>query len=301
MAAGGAPSSSSEHPAVTAEAHAARMRDIEFRIKEAELQKIVAETDRLRGSQNSSPRSTTLQGERTPSFVASPAVLAAKPRFPGINLVQLERIYTGAFEPSNLSKLRRVGGVVEDTHSQTISFEGGTLRSEPTKGKNRDFGNNSDIWEEGFISYASAVWFFSHDSSLPSLGPAILGFYLRIKKLGRIYKWQEAVLLVALEHHNEVMTKGQTNAEAWDVSESLVAYFCNDETKRTLTPPLPRALPARSSKRPRADTKPPFSDEICNLWNAGVCGKGGACSRRHVCSGCAGDHPEKSCRIKKNP
>jgi hypothetical protein len=36
----------------------------------------------------------------------------------------------------------------------------------------------------------------------------MLGFYLRIEALGKVYKWQEAVLPLALEHHNDVMAKG---------------------------------------------------------------------------------------------
>jgi hypothetical protein len=71
-------------------------------------------------------------------------VVAEKARFPGIAVIQLDRIYSGTFDPSNFCKLRRLGGLAEDK-TQTISIEDGTLRSKPIKKKNKDFGHNSEI------------------------------------------------------------------------------------------------------------------------------------------------------------
>ena len=146
MAAGGTSSNASQSStALSADAQLARIQEIEFRIKEIELQKTTAELNRIRGAQDDASQASTIQDKRTPSFTAHPEVQAAKSRFPGINLVQLDRIYTGSFDPSNLSKLRRLGGPVDDTHTNTISIEDGKLRSEPAKGKSKNFGNNSDI------------------------------------------------------------------------------------------------------------------------------------------------------------
>jgi hypothetical protein len=254
MEAGGAPSTVQQDP-ISPDAHLAYMQQLERRIKEAELEKILFELNKNKGSQDDASQTGTIQNERIPSFTAHPEVQAAKSRFPGINLVQLDCIYTGSFDPSNLSKLRRLGGPVEDTHANTISIEDKKLRSEPAKGKSKDFGYNSNVWREGFINYITAVLFFFHGSTTPALPLAMMGFYQRIESLGRVYKWQEAVLPLALEHHNVVMAKGQTNAEAWDLLETEVAYFCNEETRRSAAPQQ-SAPSARSSKRQRPTRSP---------------------------------------------
>ena len=121
------------------------MQEIEFRIKEVELQKATAELNRIRGAQDDASQASTIQGERTPSFAAHPEVQAAKSRFPGINLVQLDRIYIDSFDPSNLSKLRRLGGPIDDIYINIIFIEDGKLRSKPAKIKNKKFGNNLNI------------------------------------------------------------------------------------------------------------------------------------------------------------
>jgi hypothetical protein len=113
-------------------------------------------------------------------------MVAEKARFPVITVIQLDRIYSGTFDPSNLCKLRRLGGLAEDK-TQTISIENGTLRSEPIKEKNKDFRHNSEIWREGFLNYAAVVLFF-HGATVPALAPALIGFYLRVEKLGRLFK-----------------------------------------------------------------------------------------------------------------
>jgi hypothetical protein len=293
MAAGSASSAAPQDQAELI-AHDRRMRELAIQIQEAELERIRSETIRNRGG---TPGSDTVQGEKAPFFIAHPEVQAAKFRFPGINLVQLDRIYKGSFDPSNLSKIRRLGGPIDDSQANTISIEDGQIRSEPAKGKSKDFGNNSDIWREGFLNYFAAILFFFNGSITPALGPAILGFYQRIEALGKIYKWQEAVLPLALEHHTDVMARGQTSAEVWPLPEDRILFFCHSQSARSAGPQQ-SVLPTRSSKRPRADTRP-ASDEVCSFWNTGACPRGGSCPRRHQCAACDGDHPLRTCKTKQ--
>ena len=74
------------------------------------------------------------------------------------------------------------------------------------------YGNNKDIWLEGFLNYQSALGFF-FASTNPRLLSHTFNFLQQILRLARICKCH-SVLRLALFHHEMVMGIGQCEPEA---------------------------------------------------------------------------------------
>jgi hypothetical protein len=239
-----------------------RERALRLQILEEELKQKTALT--RQAEETGGP--TENPGEKTQT--TNPIILQVCTVLPGLSVNLFEKIYDGSFEPSNLCKFRINNGYTDDTQSQIVTMENGTFRLDAAKGKNKDFGNTIDIWQEGFINFITALMYF-HGSKQVGLLPALNEFHLRVLDLARHYKWQDAALAFALDHQRKAGVDGYTNPEAWEIKETFLVRFCNPTS---IKPALPTAhLPTR--KRPRADT-------VCNNWNEGKCTYS-PCNRPH--------------------
>jgi hypothetical protein len=97
----------------------------------------------------------------------------------GISHTYLISIYKNKFVAENLSKLRigRAGeGQIEEDISTQLVFEGGIMVSKKLRGTLKDFGNNIDIWAEGFYNYMIANCVL-YSTTFPNLLYSMLRFY----------------------------------------------------------------------------------------------------------------------------
>lgn len=88
-----------------------------------------------------------------------------------------------------------------------------------------DYGSTMEIWSEAFINYSMIMMdFFNAD--FPLLIRVLLLFHKRIRKLSKIYEWQNAVLPLAINFHPKITTVNHTNTEAWTLPQKWIDQYC---------------------------------------------------------------------------
>jgi hypothetical protein len=88
----------------------------------------------------------------------SPEVISTIPFYPGIPPDQITAIFLGKFRPEHLVKLCHLYNYDDDDKDQMFSITNDgaiTLRS---KKYIKDFGQDINIWQEGFLNYASILF-----------------------------------------------------------------------------------------------------------------------------------------------
>ena len=255
-----------------------------LRIKQMEEEhavKMQALRSTLRGAGGS--EQLELEGE------LKPEVLEVSKSLPGISRTLLSSILDAKLDPYNLYKLRVIHSD-DSNDKQRFSIDAnGDLKLEKAKGKLRDFGSTSFIWNQAFINYTIAITIFFQKTH-PGLPAAMLSFSQRILELNEVYIWSDAVLPLALAHHSDVMAVGQTEAAAWVIPQLLIDKMCRPDTVRR------RTESGTGAGKRRANTA--TTGHACDNWNQGKC-QYTNCRRPHQCSNCAGDHMINNCPTKK--
>ena len=190
----------------------------------------------------------------------------------------------------------------ETVHAAHVSGRGvhlqfGSRRPPPKEGHSvKEWGHDSTLWSHCFDTYAAA-WMSIFGKSFPTAGIGMVLFHRRICDLARVYKWQDGVLLLALDKHQLLLDKGISTAsvEDWNIDTSLEGQYLRlDTLLPSNASPAVSPLPTRSQ---RTAAQPNRESAICQRYNTVGCAWTG-CKRRHVCSKCEGDHPLPSCKKK---
>lgn len=88
---------------------------------------------------------------------------------------------------------------------ERIGIKDGILRLRKTSGTYKDFGKSFyEVWSEGFHNYTSImVLLFAPNTA--ELNVSLNPFYNNILQLSQVYKWQEAVLPLAIKVHTHII------------------------------------------------------------------------------------------------
>ena len=105
-----------------------------------------------------------------------------------------------------------------------ISLVGGQLKQKKVVGKLASFGTTPDTWSTTFLIFAAIVSSF-FGAQFPTLTAKLLFFHNKILKLAKTYKWQGAVLNLAIEFHERRVSTGLTDASAWVLDANLIDDF----------------------------------------------------------------------------
>lgn len=159
--------------------------------------------------------------EEKPVGEIIPAALLVASRYPGIPKAEIARIFANKFRPENLYKLRHLKGRVDKDRD-----ENGPMKLKRAIGTLHNFGSTWDIWSESFINYCMImVDFFG--ITFPTLHRALLLYYTKIYKLSKIYEWQTAVLLLAIDYHTEITTGNHIDVDAWTLPQDWIDEYCS--------------------------------------------------------------------------
>ena len=226
------------------------------------------------------------QGKNDPPIVKT--TLAAHP---GIAAELIRKIYDNSFAPTMLPKLR-TGRGADAFQESTVQIEGGELKTGPVPGRLKDFGNDSYIWSDAFENYMS-IYSQIHCPKFPTLQAAMFLFHKQIITLSQTFKWQGAVLDLAIEYHTTILENGPTDADLWrEIPSWIIMRLCPYEKQLGYTPPTTRP---QTNKRNSSTQGEIDRDEVCNNFNRPLGCKWGSnkCYRKHECTKCGSkDHGE---------
>ena len=209
---------------------------------------------------------------------------------PGLPRQEIAKIFNNTFRPQNLYKLRMVAGFEDSDRDSNLAIVAGEIKLLKPTGSFKDFGPTPAIWSQTFLNYARVLAGF-YTPTHPLLVSALLGFHEEIIELSRIYKWQDAVLPVAIQYHVMMTMETPLDHSKWLLPRSWVDRYCTS-TKTLSSKSGPSILPAdHTNKRKRAETTP----AICRKYNLGLCSVSG-CRFKHICAveNCGGAHSEKN-------
>lgn len=227
-----------------------------------------------------------------------PALQPLLPRFSGIPRTALLAIHDQTFEArKHLIKLRlpqyKSTASQDESFAYTSGVEGLQLRKVHSM---KEWGHDSLLWSHCFATYASA-WTSIFGQSFPTATIGMWLFHRRICDLARSYRWQDAVLLLALDKHQLLLDKGisSLSVEDWNIEASLEGQYLRLDT--LLPSKVPAATNPQSSRSQRAASQTNNGTTICQNYNTTGC-LWTACRRQYVCSKCEGEHPVSSCKKK---
>ncbi len=242
---------------------------------------------------------TTAADEDESGKTVPPAVLPLLPRFAGIPRSALVAIHDHTFEVrKHLIKLRLPQFTSPASQEEAFTYSTGSdgLRLKKVTSF-KEWGHDSSLWSHCFATYAAA-WTSIFGQSFPTAGIGMWLFHRRICDLARSYKWQDTVLLLALDKHQLLLDKGVSTAsvEDWNIDASLEGQYLRlDTLLPSKASPAASPLPTRGQ---RAAAQPNKGHAICQTYNNTTGCDWRNCRRRHVCSKCEGDHALPNCKKK---
>ncbi len=136
-------------------------------------------------------------------------VMSITLRFSGLLQEETVRIFQNKFKSINPYRLRHMRGLRFDSlyDQDCISIEDGRLKLRKTSGAYKDFGKSFyEVWADAFHNYTTIlVSVFGRE--VLDFHSALAEFYTNIYELSTVYKWQEAVLPMAIEAHTFIVAK----------------------------------------------------------------------------------------------
>lgn len=212
--------------------------------------------------------------------------------FPGLLKAEIARIFANKFRPENLYKLRHLKRREDKDRDENITIENGQMRLKQVTGTLRDFGSTWDIWSKSFINYTMVmVDFFG--STFPPLCRVLLLFHTKIRKLSKIYEWQNAVLSLVIDFHIKITRTSHTDVDAWTLPQTWIDQYC---TPHNILP-MPSKKRVASTTLERSVTKKTAGD-ICRNFNTKSCTYK-ECTQEHKCTVCKStEHGEQTCTKK---
>ena len=151
-----------------------------------------------------------------------------------------------------------------------------------------------------------AIWTLLFGNKHSSALVGMILFQRRIADLARAYRWQDCVLLLALDKHQLVIDRGDLSVvpEDWNIDPSLAGSYLRPDLLIPSKPYAPSATTptttAPSSSRPtRSAAAPNDTSVVCERYNApGGC-NWKQCKRKHVCANCGGNHTSAHYKTKE--
>lgn len=262
-----------------------RLRREQLELQKAEADVIAVEARMKRETEESRARiaaieagTVTAAAPGTATDKIAPEALLAASRYPGIPTAEIARIFANKFRPEHLYKLRQ-GPKYMDWDDDYVIIENGQMKLKRTSGSLRNFGSNWDIWSESFLNYTMILVDFFGPVS-PTLFRVLLLFHAQIRKLSKIYEWQNAVLPLALDYHTEITATDHTDTDAWFLPRHWIDAYCSPlnflngpSKKRTNTATLEGHIGKKNA------------GNVCRKFNTKGCGWG-KCARAHKCTEC---------------
>lgn len=88
-----------------------------------------------------------------------------------------------------------------------------------------NFGTIQNIWCKAFINYSMIMIDFFGTASL-TLFCALLFFWSKIQKLSKIYVWQGAILLLAIDYYTKITISNHTNINMQTLPQDQIDQYC---------------------------------------------------------------------------
>ncbi len=226
--------------------------------------------------------------------------------FAGLLEKEIVRISRDKFKLINLYRLPQMRGLRFDSlHDQDrIGIEDGMLKLRKTSETYKDFGKSFyEVWADVFHNYTTIlVSLFGRE--VPDLHSALAEFYTNIYKLSKVYEWQEAVLLMAIEAHTFIVAQQPTDPSKWVIPEKFQGRFCTARTMIGMGSIMGGGAKKKRSRSPAGARHGKSSGSnnssiSCELFNKGGC-DWPSCNKAHKCKECRSkDHGLSECTAKR--
>ncbi len=146
---------------------------------------------------------------------------------------EIVRILRNKFKPINLYPFHHMRRLrFNSSHDQDrISIEDGMFKLRKTSRTYKDFGKSFyKVCADFFYNYTT-ILVFPFGREVPHLHSALAEFYTNIYELSKVYKWQETVLLMAIEGHTFIFAQQPTDLSKWVIPEKFQGRFCTARTR----------------------------------------------------------------------
>ena len=215
-------------------------------------------------------------------------------RYPRLPKAEIARNFANKFRPKNLYKLRHLKSREDKDREENVTIENGQMKVKRVTGTLQDFDTTWDIWCKSFINYLMIMVDFL-GSTTPTLFRALLLFWSKIRRLSKIYMWQEAILPLAIDYHTEITTTNHADVDMWTLPQDWIDQYCSPD--RTLSSSLSKKRSVTSSLEGLTNKKKTV--EICRNFNLKGCSFEG-CARKYKCTECGSkDHGAHVCTKHK--
>ncbi len=232
-------------------------------------------------------------------------VMSITLRFASLLQEEIVRIFQKKFKPINLYRLRHSRGLrIDSLHDQDhIGIEDGIHKLRKTSGTYKDFGKSFyEVWADVFHNYTTIlVSLFGRE--VPDLHSALVKFYTNIYELSKVYEWQEAVLLMAIEAYTFIVAQKPTDPSKWVIPEKFQGKFCTATTMIGMSSRIGAGAREKGSRSPAGARRGKSSGSnnpsiSCKLFNKGGC-DWPPCNRAHKCKRCGSrNHGLSECTAK---
>jgi hypothetical protein len=216
--------------------------------------------------------------------------------FPGQQKKDIIAIAKNTFNPRNLPNLDKCHNFDHDDTENIISMDGDKLKTKKTVGKLSAFGATPKIWSRTFLIFVGIFMAF-HGAQHPQLAYKMISFHNRIIELAGTYKWQDAVLNLAIRFLEERFSNGITEASLWVLPVTLIDEF----TRAHMLPTGGDGGGKKDRERKKTSLNPSTNAPgvKCNNFNSEKGCTHSYCKRDHKCENCDGDHPVHKCFSKQ--
>ncbi|MCJ1359213.1 MAG: hypothetical protein MMC33_009213 [Icmadophila ericetorum] len=154
---------------------------------EAEARKTDAEAAAI-AARNEPPPVPTGSSQLEGEIALPPEALAAALLRPDLPRTEIGKIFLNTFNPKSLYKLSAHSRFKDNERDQNVVVDGDAVRVIKTSGTYKDFGNNPDVWSEGFLNYTHILCHFHAAKNIKLIG-ALIQFHNRIMQLARMARW----------------------------------------------------------------------------------------------------------------
>lgn len=96
----------------------------------------------------------------------------------------------------------------------------------------------------------------------------VLLFYTKVRKLGKIYEWQTAILPLAIDYHTEITTGTHTDVDAWTLPQDWIDQYCS--SNHILSSSSTSKKRSASTTLERSSSKM-VAAEVCRNFNTKGC------------------------------
>ena len=161
-----------------------------------------------------------------------------------------------------------------------------------------NFRATQDIWSKAFINYTMIINNFSRANFL-TLSCVLFFFWSKIQNLSKIYKWQNAILPLAIDYHTNITLTNLTDVDAWTLPQFWINQYCALNYIFTAAALLSSHKQLVFSLADEYVNKKKTGEICCNCNTKG-CILSNGCFQEHKCSDCnSKKHGANTCTKRK--